>query len=156
MIKDSWFNTNHYNIPEDVSFMINDMDEKDAEIQRLRNELHLASTWAAKVYAGREEDAAEIERLVKSRNRWGQKYNKLLDKHKVTQAQLKSAVFSDSEECKLLTEDNERLRAALEQVHARINEGHYEAAFAVARAALTEAPQGRIDTAQPAAPGGDK
>lgn len=28
------------------------------------------------------------------------------------------------------------LRAALEQVYARINEGHYEAAFAVARTAL--------------------
>ena len=33
-----------------------------------------------------------------------------------------------------------RLRAALEQVYARINEGHYEAAFAVARAALTAQP----------------
>lgn len=46
-----------------------------------------------------------------------------------------------------LEEDNaellaeiERLRAALEQVYARINEGHYEAAFAVARAALTAQP----------------
>ena len=34
--------------------------------------------------------------------------------------------------------ENERLREVLEQVHARINEGHYEAAFAVARAALKE------------------
>ena len=36
----------------------------------------------------------------------------------------------------------ERLRAVLEQVHARINEGHYEAAFAVARAALAQPAEG--------------
>jgi predicted RNase H-like nuclease (RuvC/YqgF family) len=59
---------------------------------------------------------AEVERLNKSRNKWGQKYNKLLEKHKVTLSQLKTAVWSDSEECKLLTAEVERLRTALEKV----------------------------------------
>ena len=35
-----------------------------------------------------------------------------------------------------LVADNERLRAGLEQVCALINKGHYEAAFAAARAAI--------------------
>jgi hypothetical protein len=60
---------------------------------------------------------AEVERLNKSRNKWGQKYNKLLEKHKVTVSQLKAAVWSDSEECRLLTAENERLR----EVNARNN-----------------------------------
>ena len=34
--------------------------EAAAEITRLRNELHLANEWAANVYAGRDEDCAEI------------------------------------------------------------------------------------------------
>ena len=59
---------------------------------------------------------AEVERLNKSRNKWGQKYNKLLEEHKVTVSQLKAAVWSDSEECKLLTAENESLRAALEKI----------------------------------------
>ena len=33
------------------------------ENERLRNELHLAREWSAKVHAGQAEDAAEIERL---------------------------------------------------------------------------------------------
>ena len=56
---------------------------------------------------------AENEKLNKSRNKWRQKYNKLLEQHKVTVSQLKAAVWSDSEECKLLTAENEKLRAAL-------------------------------------------
>ena len=57
---------------------------------------------------------AEVERLNKSRNKWGQKYNTLLEQHKVTVSQLKAAVWSDSEECKLLTAENEKLKEQLE------------------------------------------
>ena len=73
---------------------------------------------------GREYEAlrAENERLNKSRNKWGQKYNKLLEQHKVTVSQLKAAVWSDSEECKLLTAEVERLRAALERLLRAKNE----------------------------------
>ena len=79
---------------------------------------------------------AEVERLVKSRNRWGQKYNKLLEKHKVTLDQLKAAVWSDTEECKFLTAENERLRAAMEDI-AYPNPVHGEDQFMqIARAAL--------------------
>ena len=46
------------------------------------------------------------------------------------------------QERETLVADNERLRLALAQVHARINEGHYEAAFAVARAALAQPAEG--------------
>jgi seryl-tRNA synthetase len=67
---------------------------------------------------GREYEAlrAENERLNRSRNKWGQKYNELLKQHKVTVSQLKAAVWSDSEECKLLTAEVEKLRAALRDV----------------------------------------
>ena len=34
-----------------------------AEVERLRNELHITTEWSAKVHAGHEEDMAEIERL---------------------------------------------------------------------------------------------
>ncbi len=33
------------------------------EIERLRNELHIAEQWSARVYAGRDQDVAEITRL---------------------------------------------------------------------------------------------
>ena len=65
---------------------------------------------------------AEVEKLNKSRNKWGQKYNKLLEQHKVTVSQLKAAVWSDSEECKLLTAEVERLRVALERLLRAKNE----------------------------------
>ena len=56
----------------------------------------------------------EIKRLVRSRNKWGQRYNTLLLKHRETVEKLKLAVWSDSEECKLLTAENERLAAGEE------------------------------------------
>lgn len=49
---------------------------------------------------------AENERLAKSRDKWGQLYNKALEK-------LRLAVMSDSDYCKTIEADNERLRAAL-------------------------------------------
>ena len=61
------------------------LEEGAAEIERLRADLRLA------VMSDRDECKAlsqEVERLVKSRNRWGQKYNALLDKHKRLRAAL--------------------------------------------------------------------
>lgn len=55
----------------------------------------------------------ENQRLAKSRDKWGQKYNTMLEK-------LKIAVWSDSEECKLLTEDNASLRTALAASEAKV------------------------------------
>lgn len=86
---------------------------------------------------------AEIERLVKSRNSWGQKYNKLLEKHKVTLSQLKTAVWSDSEECKFLTAEVERLRNELhiaERWSAQVYQGRHEDEEEITklRAALTD------------------
>lgn len=78
--------------------------EAAAEIARLRAEVEQNKT-------DLEEYRLEVERLNKSRNKWGQKYNKLLEQHKVTVSQLKTAVWSDSEECKLLTAEVERLRS---------------------------------------------
>ena len=57
---------------------------------------------------------AEVEQLNKSRNKWGQKYNKLLERHKVTVSLLQAVVWSAGEKCKLQTAENERLRAVLE------------------------------------------
>ena len=56
------------------------------KIERLRADLQLA------VMSDSEECkvlSQEVERLVKSRNRWGQKYNALLEKHKRLRAALK-------------------------------------------------------------------
>jgi hypothetical protein len=97
---------------------------------------------------------AENERLVKSRNKWGQKYNKALAHQKELYAQLteqaaeseklrndvRLAVMSDSKECTAISEvnarltaENERLRAALEKID--VGEGW---AALIARAALKE------------------
>ena len=57
---------------------------------------------------------AEVEKLNKSRNKWGQKYNKLLEQHKVTVSLLQAVVWSAGEKCKLLTAENEKLLAARE------------------------------------------
>lgn len=93
---------------------------------------------------------AENEKLNKSRNKWGQKYNELLEQHKVTVSQLRAAVWSDSEECKLLTAENERLLDVLSGVlwmaDEWFNHGGDETAFSddhaakleAARAALTQ------------------
>ena len=81
---------------------------------------------------------AKVEKLNKSRNKWGQKYNKLLEQHKVTVSQLKAAVWSDSEECKLLTAENERLRAALREIAEGGVSDHPPTLWAFARAALEE------------------
>lgn len=78
---------------------------------------------------------AEVERLNKSRNKWGQKYNKLLEKHKVTVSQLKAAVWSDSEECKLLTAEVERLMSVAERVYQDSDQQHI---IELARAAITQ------------------
>ena len=62
---------------------------------------------------------AEVERLVKSRNRWGRKYNALLEKHKRLRAE-NEAVLAANRDVMLhwdvLKADYERLRAALEQI----------------------------------------
>ena len=89
---------------------------------------------------------AEVEKLNKSRNKWGQKYNKLLEQRKVTVSQLKAAVWSDSEECKLLTAENEKLRATLEPLActcdrpngAACSRSEVDCPFWNARAALEE------------------
>ena len=57
---------------------------------------------------------AENEKLNKSRNKWRQKYNKLLERDKVTVSLLQAVVWSAGEKCKLLTAENEKLRAALD------------------------------------------
>ena len=49
---------------------------------------------------------AENKRLANSRNKWGQRYNQTLEK-------LRHAIMSDSEYCKAIDDENERLRAAL-------------------------------------------
>ncbi len=69
---------------------------------------------------------AEVERLNKSRNKWGQKYNKLLEKHKITLSDLKMAIWCDSEVCKLLTAEVEKLKSDLQAadiVVSRLNGG---------------------------------
>jgi hypothetical protein len=71
---------------------------------------------------------AEVEKLNKSRNKWGQKYNTLLEQHKVTVSQLKAAVWSDSEECKLLTVENEKLRKELDEAQREITQLYEDAA----------------------------
>jgi hypothetical protein len=72
---------------------------------------------------------AEVERLVKSRNKWGQKYNKALAHQKELYAQLteqaaeieklrndvRLAVMSDSKECTAISEVNARLTAEVER-----------------------------------------
>jgi len=85
---------------------------------------------------------AEVERLVKSRNRWGQKYNKLLSAVRTENAygvyteardeyrrviteqaseieklrnDVRLAVMSDSKECTAISEVNARLRAEVER-----------------------------------------
>ncbi len=55
-IRAEWADT-----PTDAAWMA--WRAQGEEIKRLRNELHLASEWAAKVYAGQAEDAAKITRL---------------------------------------------------------------------------------------------
>jgi hypothetical protein len=40
-----------------------DLEKLKAENERLRNELHIAEQWSARVYAGRDQDIAEITRL---------------------------------------------------------------------------------------------
>jgi uncharacterized small protein (DUF1192 family) len=64
---------------------------------------------------------AENERLNKSRNKWGQKYNKELLAHRETQEKLRLAVMTDTDYVKAVDEksgalraENERLRTALE------------------------------------------
>lgn len=56
---------------------------------------------------------AEVEKLNKSRNKLGQKYNKFLERDKVTISLLQAVVWSAGEKCKLLTAEVEKLRAAL-------------------------------------------
>lgn len=62
-MKLTWLNNHRYNIPEDVSFMVNELDEKDAEIQRLRNALKEAADaledWGAYVKANKAREALE-------------------------------------------------------------------------------------------------
>jgi seryl-tRNA synthetase len=71
---------------------------------------------------------AEVEKLNKSRNKWGQKYNKLLEQHKVTESILKAAVWSVSEQCKLLTAENEKLRKELDEAQREITQLYEDAA----------------------------
>ena len=90
---------------------------------------------------------AEVERLVKSRNRWGQKYNKLLSavrtenaygvyaeardtyREKITELaaeneklrnDVRLAVMSDSKECTAISEVNVRLTAEVERLRAAL------------------------------------
>lgn len=57
---------------------------------------------------------AEMKRLTGERDKWGQKYNELLEQHAVTVSQITTAVWAAfAGECKLLTAENEKLRAAL-------------------------------------------
>ena len=90
--------------------------EQAAEIERLRADLRLA------VMSDSDECKAlsqEVERLVKSRNRWGQKYNALLEKHKRLRAALREAVeFIDQAEMALTPRGETyvaKWRAALEE-----------------------------------------
>lgn len=98
----------------------------------------------------REVAAEEIERLVKSRNRWGQKYNALLEKHKRLRdraSACEEVVITQGGRLGLLQADNERLRAALEgllqcphiadrDIDPAWTEPETEDAIAIARAAL--------------------
>jgi hypothetical protein len=89
---------------------------------------------------------AEVEKLNKTRNKWGQKYNKLLERHKVTVSLLQAVVWSAGEKCKLLTAENERLRAALEPLActcdrpngAACSRSEVDCPFWNARAAITQ------------------
>lgn len=72
---------------------------------------------------------AENKRLAKSRDKWGQRYNKTLEK-------LRLAVMRDTEYCKEIEADNERLREALRAIET-ISDCH-ENARQIARAALGE------------------
>ena len=92
---------------------------------------------------------AEVERLVKSRNRWGQKYNKLLSAVRTENAygvyteardeyrrvitkqaaeieklrnDVRLAVMSDSKECTAISEVNARLTAENERLRAALRE----------------------------------
>lgn len=74
------------------------------------------------VRAGRHEAAAEIERLRAEVETWVN--------------HTKTAVWSDSEECKMLAADNERLRAALH--HIAWEQKEDDKPHLIARAALEE------------------
>jgi chromosome segregation ATPase len=72
----------------EIASLLNALADERTECMRLRADLRLA------VMSDGEECKAlsqEVERLVKSRNRWGQKYNALLEKHKRLRAALAEA-----------------------------------------------------------------
>ena len=94
---------------------------------------------------------AEVERLVKSRDRWGQKYNKLLSAVRTQDAcgvyteardeyrrviteqaseierlrnDVRLAVMSDSKECTAISEVNARLRAEVERLRDMVRRAY--------------------------------
>jgi len=103
------------------------MKEAADEIERLRADLRLA------VMSDSHECKAlsqEVERLVKSRNRWGQKYNALLDKHKRLRAALEP--FAAEADCWPDHHDDEPLVESFPEYDGKITVG----ACRRARAAL--------------------
>lgn len=74
---------------------------------------------------------AEVERLNKSRNKWGQKYNKLLEKHRVTRAEMANQIqwvkdladnlIAEEAKTSALRAENERLKDANAQLQEIVN-----------------------------------
>jgi hypothetical protein len=115
--------------------------EKDAEINRLRAGGCARDQGLTQYCAEAAALTAEVERLNKSRNKWGQKYNKLLEQHKVTLSQLKTAVWSDSEECAFLIARVAELEGALATVMGTRTHGMnmpWVERLKIGRAALTQ------------------
>ena len=102
---------------DDTGQTENLMDEAADEITRLRAEVERLTEWNREIAVNAREFVAENERLRAEVQTW--------------QGHAKAAIWSDSEECKLLTAEVEKLRAALK----KINVGDGWAAL-IARAAL--------------------
>lgn len=81
-----------------------------AEITRLRNELHIAQEWSARVIAGHEQDIAEITDLRAEVER----LNSDLDDASTDLATARQDNASLAEGVKSLRAENEKLRAAAE------------------------------------------
>jgi predicted RNase H-like nuclease (RuvC/YqgF family) len=100
------------------------MTDYEAAFWKLQNNWHES----VKHYEDRiEKLEAEVERLVKSRNKWGKLYNQTLEK-------LRLSVMSDSEYVKIIDEKCaeqadriEKLEAALQRANANVEE--YERKF---------------------------
>ena len=113
-------------LSEENDRLIDENTALRAEVDRLMDVIAQLQEIVNSDTAEEERIRAENERLNKSRNKWGQKYNKLLEEHKVTRAEMANQIqwvkdladnlIAEEAKTSALRAEVEKLRAALGEI----------------------------------------